>query len=70
MMITSMDSARYFVIFIDDFSRKIWSYALKSKGKCFERFKELKALVETQSKHKIKTFWLNNVGAFISKAFK
>jgi hypothetical protein len=31
---------------IDDFSRKVWFYALKSKEDCFERFKEFKALVE------------------------
>lgn len=28
---TSMGGVRYFVTFIDDFSRKVWLYVLKSK---------------------------------------
>lgn len=64
-----MSGAGYFVTFIDDFLRKVWLYALKSKGECFQRFKEFKALVETQSKHKIKAFRSDNGGEFISKAF-
>lgn len=36
MQTTSMGDARYFVTFIDDISIKVWLYALKLKGKCFE----------------------------------
>lgn len=43
---------------------------LKSKEECFERFKEFKALVETQLEHKIKAFRLDNDGNFTSKVFK
>ncbi len=70
MRTTSVGGAKYFVTFIDDFSRKIWLYALKTKGECFEKFKEFKALVETQSELKIKAFRSDNGGEFISKAFK
>ena len=31
----SLGGARYFVSFIDDFSRKVWAYFLKSKSKNF-----------------------------------
>jgi len=62
--------ARYFVTYIDDFSKKVWVYFLKSKGECLEKFKEFKALVETQSKHKIKVFRSDNGGEYISKGFK
>jgi hypothetical protein len=54
MRTTSLGGARYFVTYIDDFSKKVWVYLLKSKGECLEKFKEFKALVETQSDHKIK----------------
>lgn len=64
---TSMGGARYFVIFIDNFLRKVWLYALKSKGKCFEIFKEFRALVKTQLVHKIKAVWSDNGGKFTSK---
>ena len=45
--IGSMGGARHLVTFIDDFSGKTWLYVLKSKGNCFEKFKEFETLVET-----------------------
>ena len=66
---TSIGSARYFVTFIDDFFLNVWLYALKSKGNCFVKFKEFKALVKTQLEHKIKTFQSNNNRELVSKAF-
>ena len=60
-----MGGARYFVTFIANFSKKM----LKSKNDCFEKFKEFKAHVDTQSEHKIKTFRSDNSGEFISKVF-
>ncbi len=70
MKTTSLGGARYFVMYIDDFSRKVWVYLLKSKGECLEKFNEFKALVETQSEHNIKVFRSNNGGEYISKGFK
>jgi hypothetical protein len=37
---------KYFVLFIDDYSKKTWIYFLKAKDEVFDRFKEFKALVE------------------------
>jgi hypothetical protein len=65
MRTISMGGAKYFVTFIDDFSMKVWLYVLKTKDECFIRFKEFKALVETQSEHKIKTFRSDNGGEFM-----
>jgi transposase InsO family protein len=65
-----LGGARYFVTYIDDFSRKVWVYLLKSKGECLKKFKEFKALVETQSEHKIKVFQSDNGGEYISKGFE
>jgi transposase InsO family protein len=70
MRTTSLGGARYFVTYIDDFSRKECVYLLKSKGECLEKFKEFKALVETQSEHKIKVFRSDNGREYISKGFK
>ena len=44
-------------------------YVLKFKNDFFEKFKEFKVLVETQPKHKIKTFGSDNGREFVSKAF-
>ena len=39
MRTTSVGGAKYFVISVDDYSRKVWVYTMKSKGEWFERFK-------------------------------
>jgi IS30 family transposase len=69
MKTTSRGGARYFVTFIDDFSRKIHVYLLRTKGEVFDKFKEYKALVDNQTDMKIKTFRSNNGGEFVSKKF-
>lgn len=69
MRTTFMGGTRYFMTFIKDFSKNMWFYVLKSKEECYEKFKKFKTLVETQSGHKIKTFWLDSDGEFVSKAF-
>ena len=33
-------SAKYYVMFIDDFSRRVWVYFLKQKSEVFHKFKE------------------------------
>jgi negative regulator of sigma E activity len=55
MKTTSHGGTRYFVIFIDNFSRKIHVYILKMKGEVFDKFKAYKALVDNQIGMKIKT---------------
>src|ERR1700738_1378054 len=37
MNITSIGGARYFVTFVDDYSRKVWVYTMKCKGEWVER---------------------------------
>lgn len=65
----SMVGAKYFLIFIDDFSKKVWLYLLKSKRQVLDKFKEWKTLVEKQSEQKIKVLRSDNGGEYISKAF-
>jgi hypothetical protein len=69
MKTTSHGGARYFVTFIDDFSRKTHVYLLKAKGEVFDKFKAYKALVENQTGMKIKTLRSDNRGEFVSKKF-
>jgi len=49
----SLGGNRYFITFIDDFSKKLWVYFLKEKSVVFTVFKNFKALVENQSGHKL-----------------
>jgi hypothetical protein len=46
MSSTSLTRSLYYVVFIDDFSRKSWIFFMKTKGQVFSRFQEFKALVE------------------------
>jgi transposase InsO family protein len=69
MKTTSHGGARYFVTFIDDFSKKNHVYLLKAKGEVFDKFKEYKALVENQTSMNIKTLQSDNGGEFVSKKF-
>ena len=67
--ILSRGGARYFVSFIDDFSRKVWIYMLKRKSDAFDCFKVFKALVENQKNKSIKCLRTDNGGEFCSGEF-
>ena len=67
---TSLSGYVYYVSFINDYSCKTWTYFLKSKYEVFERFKELKDLVENLSDKNIKSLRSDNGGEFTSNEFK
>ena len=56
MSSSSLSEYVYYVSFIDDFSRKMWIYLLKSKDEVFSKFKEFIALIENHIENKNKTF--------------
>jgi hypothetical protein len=43
MLVASLKGTSYYVTFIDDFSRKIWIYLMKTKDEVFSHFREFKA---------------------------
>jgi hypothetical protein len=45
----SISNKRYFLLFIDDYSRMIWIYFFDKKSEAFFIFMQFKALVEKQS---------------------
>ena len=59
----------YYVLFIDDHSRKSWIYFLKAKSETFDRFKEFKALIENQSGRHIRILRSDNRGEYESSEF-
>jgi hypothetical protein len=58
----SLSGYEYYVIFIDDHSRKTWIYSTRTKNEVLSRFQEFKALVENQTSMKIKTLRSDNGG--------
>ena len=61
--------AKYFVLFIDDFTRKTFVYFLTQKSQVLEKFKEFKAFVENETGCQIQTLRSDNGGEYTSKAF-
>ncbi|KAE8730652.1 putative galacturonosyltransferase 6 [Hibiscus syriacus] len=67
--VTSLGRAKYFVSFIDDYSRRCWVYLIKKKSDVFATFKNFKARVELDSGNKIKCFRTDNGGEYTSEEF-
>ncbi|KAM1823768.1 hypothetical protein FF1_025765 [Malus domestica] len=67
---SSLGKNNYFLLFIDDFSRKTWVYFLKQKSEVFGAFKKFKAAVEKESGCKIKAMRSDRGGEFTSKEFQ
>ena len=58
----SLGNKRYFLLFIDDYTRMIWLYFIHAKLDAFSVFLEFKTLVERQSGYKIKTLRIDPRG--------
>ena len=65
----SMSQAKYVLTFIDEFSKYCWVYFLKHKFEVFDLFKVFKALVENQSRRKLKILRSNNGGEYVKSEF-
>ena len=60
----SVGSALYFVTFIDDFSRKVWSFCLKSKDQVLDIFKDFHVKVERETGRQLKCIRADNGGEY------
>ena len=65
----SIGGYKYFLTFIDDFTRNTWVYFLKHKYDAFSCFQQFKALMENQSGYRIKILRNDIVGEYISNEF-
>ena len=65
----SMGGKHYFVTFVDDFSRRVWVYTMKTKDDVLEIFINWKKMVETQIGRKIKYLRTDNGGEYRSDPF-
>lgn len=66
----SFGGNKYYITFIDDFSRKVWVYFLKEKSAALAVFKQFKALVEIESNCKLCTLRSDRGGEYTSNAFQ
>ena len=68
--IASTTKHRYYVIFVDDFSRKCWIFFMQKTYQTFSKFCEFKAVVEKDTRKKVKALRSDNGGEYISNKFK
>lgn len=66
----SNGNKRYFITFIEDFSRKTWVYFLQAKSNAFSVFKSYKVLVEKELGQHIKILRSDRGGEYNSKDFE
>lgn len=50
----------YFLCIVDDYTRRVWTYLLKTKDEVFRKFIEGKTLSENQADRKIKVLRIDN----------
>ena len=65
-MLKSTSGAKYFILFLDDYSRYTWFYPLQTKDQALSVFKQFKLLVENQFDAQIKCLQSDNGGEYRS----
>ena len=66
---TSLGGHRYFVTFIDDYSRRMWIYFISNKSEVLQKFQHFVHLMETSTGQKVQALRSDNGGEYISHAF-
>ena len=69
MNVESIGGSRYFVSFIDDYSRYVTVYMIKNKSEVLSKFKEFVSLMENLTEHRIKVLRSDNGGEYESREF-
>ncbi|KRX30474.1 Retrovirus-related Pol polyprotein from transposon TNT 1-94, partial [Trichinella sp. T9] len=69
MQVASVGGARYFLSFIDDFSRKSFVYFLKHKNEALPKFKDFIAMVERQTSKRVKCLRTDNGREYVNNMF-
>ena len=69
MKTDSLSGNRYFLLFIDDYTRMCWVYFIRLKSEVFDVFKQFNALVDNQCNLSIKALRSDNGGEYTSSQF-
>jgi transposase InsO family protein len=66
----SMGESKYFMLFIDDFSKMTWVFFITYKSEAFKMFKKFKVMTKTQTGMKLKASRSDWGGEYQSTKFK
>lgn len=64
--VTSIDGYKYYVIFVDHYTRYTWLYPLKTKSQVAQIFPTFKSLLENRFNTKIMTLFSDNGGEYLA----
>jgi hypothetical protein len=68
--VASMSGSRYFIIFVDDFSRYTWVFLMKSRSELLDIYHNFAKMVETQFSKPIKAFRSDNALEYTQHDFQ
>ena len=69
MSVNSVGGSKYFITFIDDYSRFTYVYMIKNKSEALEKFQEFVELSENLTGYHVKALRSDNAQEYESKAF-
>ena len=69
-LVPSTTKHRYYVIFVDDYSRRCWIFFMQKKDQTFSKFCEFKSLVEKESGKQVKALQSDNGSEYILNELK
>ena len=67
--ISSISGSRYFVVFVDDYSRYSWIFNMKHRSELLQVYSNFAKVVETQFSKRIKIFRFDNALEYTQYAF-
>ena len=67
--VNSLGGYRYFVTFIDDFSKRTWIYFIKNKSEVLSKFQHFVHLLKTMTGRTVQALRTDNGGEYTSKDF-
>ena len=68
--VSSIDGSRYFVVFVDDYSRYSWIFHMKHHFELLQVYSNFAKMVETQFSKRIKNFQSDNTLEYTQYAFQ
>ena len=68
--VETLGGNKYFVIFIDDATKKVWIYLVRSNDQVFQYFIQFHAMVRRETRRKLKCLRSDNESEYTSREFE